>query len=210
MQSPISTYTFNNFVIRADSLNKNNQNKNKDNKENKKNSCSINHSFERVLDNFNIKPEVDDEKNFKYIQPKNIVEFLGDSDDSTEISSIVFNLNTISNSCRKPERENLNLDIDDSKSEILQILKFKERANTSTNPLRPIRINDSQKNICKFEGNINYKFLSNGNGENKVKKISLAGKILKIKDTEKPEIRISNFDKIPERLKNPIKLNNDF
>ena len=178
------TDTFNHIVIRADSL--------------IKDYSSTDQSFESVLD------IMDAQANIKYIQRENIFDFLGDSEESTEISSIVSNLNTISNSCRKPERENLNLDMDDSKSEILQILKFKRGANTSSIPFRPVRSNESQKNFGSFGGNINYKFPTNG--ENKVKKISLAGKVLKLNET--PEI--SNFDKIPERLANPIKLNNDF
>ena len=96
--------TDNNFEIRADSLHEDNY--------------STNQSFESVLE------FIDTQANIKHIEPKNIFDFLGDSEESTEISSIVYNLNTISNSCRKPERENLNLDMDDSKSEILQILKF--------------------------------------------------------------------------------------
>jgi hypothetical protein len=178
------TETLNNFEIRADSL--------------FEDSNSTNQSFESVLD------IIDAQANVKYNQSQNVLDFLGDSEESTEISSIVSKLNTISNSCRKPERENLNLDMDDSKSEILQILKFKGRANTSSIPLRPVRSNACHKNFGSFGGNDNFKFPANG--ENKVKKISLAGKILKVKET--PEI--SNFDKIPERLSNPIKLNHDF
>ena len=179
MQSPNTTD--NNFEIRADSQQSDYNN-------------STNQSFESVLDIIDIKA------NIKLIEPKNIFEFLGDSEESTEISSIVYNLNTISNSCRKPERENLNLDMDDSKSEILQILKFKGRgANTSSIPLRPIRSN-ALKNFGSFGGNNNYKFPAGGDKDNKVKKISLAGKVLKVKE----------FSSIPERVANPIKLSNDF
>ena len=178
------TDTFNDIVIRADSL--------------LEDSLTMDQSFESVLDIINAQP------NIKNIQHLNIFDFLGDSEESTEISSIVTNLNTISNSCRKPERENLNLDLDDSKSEILQILKFKGGANTSSIPFRPVRSNECHKNFGSFGGNINYKFPTYG--ENKVKKISLAGKVLKLKETPV----ISNFDKFPERLANPIKLNNDF
>lgn len=179
-----------NFEIRADSFHED--------------PTSNNQSFESILD------ILDTQTILQKIYPKNIFEFLGDSEESTEISSIVFNLNTISNSCRKPERENLNLDMDDSKSEILQILKFKGRTNTSSMPFRQVRNNVSNKNFGPFGGISNFNLLSNG--ENKVKKISLAGRVLKSKDTneEIKNEREINFNKIPERLKNPIKINNNF
>ena len=184
MQSPNMTDLY--FEIRADSLHEDNY--------------STNQSFESVLE------FIDTQANIKHIEPKNIFDFLGDSEESTEISSIVYNLNTISNSCRKPERENLNLDMDDSKSEILQILKFKGRTNTSSIPLRPIRTTGSH-NFGSFGGNYNYKFPANG--ENKVKKISLAGKVLKDKEAARKESE-GKFNNIPERVTNPIKLSNDF
>ena len=185
MQSPIMTD--NNFEIRADSQQQDYNN-------------STNQSFESVLD------IIDVQANIKLIEPKNIFEFLGDSEESTEISSIVYNLNTISNSCRKPERENLNLDMDDSKSEILQILKFKGTgANTSSIPLRPIRSNACHKNFGSFGGNNNFKFPA---GESKVKKISLAGRVLKVKEV--PTLEEGKLNNKPERVTNPIKLSNDF
>ena len=181
MQSP-NNMTDNYFLIGADSQQIDYNN-------------STNQSFESVLDTIFTEANIN-----KLISPKNIFEFLGDSEESTEISSILHNLNTSSNSCRKPERENLNLDMDDSKSEILQILKFKGRgANTSSIPLRPIRSN-ALKNFGSFGGNNNYKFPAGGDKDNKVKKISLAGKVLKVKE----------FSSIPERVANPIKLSNDF
>ena len=187
MQSPNST-TYNYFEIGgADSQQPDYNN-------------STNQSFEKVLD------IIDAKANIKLIEPKNISDFLGDSEESTEISSIIFNLNTSSNSCRKPERENLNLDMDDSKSEILQILEFKSRgANTSSIPLRPIRSNACYKNFGSFGGNNNYKFPAGG--DSKVKKISLAGKVLKVKEVLTEE---GKFNNIPERVANPIKFNNDF
>lgn len=166
---------------------------------------SIDQSFESVLDMF------ETQANIRLIEPKNVLDFLGDSEESTEISSIVYKLNTISNSCRKPERQNLNLNMDDSdsKSEILQILKFKGQTNTSSIPLRPVRNNVCQKNFGPFGGNLNYKFPNNE--PEKVKKISLAGKVLKVKPiSEKTKENEKFLDKKPERLTNPIKLNNNF
>lgn len=198
MQSPIMTDISN--EIRADDL-QDNQN--------------INQSFENAFD-------MDAPACIKCIQPSFFSEFLGDHEESTEISSLVLNLNLVSISWGENKRENMNLDMDDSQSEILEILKMKGgRANTPSVPLRPTR-NIGPRGFGPFGGESNYNkspLINNANGQNvnsnnvakgpngarkviPVKKISLAGRIL----SENSERKCQK--NLPERACNPV--NRDF
>lgn len=188
MQSP--TMTDNYYDIRADILQENKSNQ----------------SFENIFD-------FDAPAIIKCIEPNNISDFLGDKEESTEISSLVFNLQLVSISCCENKREIYNLDSDDdSKSEILQILKAKGRTNTPSVPLRPSR-NIGPKNFGPFNvakgnenGNVNPtgpRHVNAVNGERKIvpiKKISLAGKVLNHNNSNCKKIT----KVVPERVSNPI------
>ena len=117
-------------------------------------------------------------------------EFLGDSEESTEISSIISNLNS-SNSCNS-EKQKADSEEDSSNNEILNILK-RNNENTKIIPCRLF----IQKNIPNLS--------------KAIKKISLVGRVLKSEDntrceSKSPNIHL-NFNR-PERSSNPILKNN--
>lgn len=144
-----------------------------------KNYDFLNHTFEDNLDNFKFLEKLDADN-------KHIYNFLGDSDDSTEISLILTNLNTSLNNTKFSNQKNLESELNTSKSEILKILKFKRQPNTIT---------------ISSRGNVHAE--TPFSLTHSTKKISMAGRILKDNNSNKTKNdSVNSF--IPERLSNPI------
>ena len=125
--------------------------------------------------------------------------FVGDSNESTEISFILSNLsfNPKKNIDKTTSNES---DHNFSNKEILNILKLKKQPNTFSFPYKPrisSLVNESNKIISFTQG---------------TKKISMAGRVLKgTNDTKSDSSRIQEndlvFSFIPERLSNPVMRN---
>lgn len=148
-----------------------------------------NQSSEESFEKFAFTEEIKFEQNFE--------KFIGDSEESTEISIILSNLNSSqsSNSGSESQRaESLN---ESGNKEILTILK----RNSSVQKVIPCRA---------FSHGVNS--LNNKNNLNSIKKISLAGRVLKSADNTTSEnlspvsVRRNEIliTKRPERLSNPI------
>lgn len=145
-----------------------------------------NESFEALLEeNFNKANLFEENKRF-------VNDFLGDADESTEISSLINNLNISSSNSENNTKIQENFD--SSKNEILEILKNKRKPNTFS-------ISSSRNKILCGRENFESFII-------KPKKISMQGRVLKDLD-QSSGASIQNSD-IPERSSNPIFKNHAF